>query len=94
MEFDGTVEKVFGSFAGRVTLNKQNAELQISDLNSEDSGRYESEIQLKGKRVRSSHELVVLGEAHKFPNTFKTSFVLINKFPCRILFASSNINDT
>lgn len=73
VEFSGTVEEVFGSFEGRVTLNRQNAELRISDLRLEDSGKYECEIHLKGNTVHSSHELVVIGEA-----VFLHGFVLLS----------------
>lgn len=60
MEFNGTVEKVFGPYVGRVTLNRLTAQLQISDLRFEDSGKYECEIQ--GKTPLSSHKLVVIGK--------------------------------
>lgn len=66
VEFDGTVEKVYGSYEGRVTLNRQTAQLQINDLRLEDSGKHDSEIYLEGKWLLTSFELKVIGKAQTF----------------------------
>lgn len=84
-EVNGSMERVFGSFEGRVTLNKQNAELQISDLRLEDSGKYESEIQLKGMWFHSSHELVVIGKAVTYVS-YRICYSLNLKHTHRLLF--------
>lgn len=62
VEFDGTVEKVYGSYDGRVTLDRLTAQLQINDLRLEDSGKYDSEIYLQGKWLETSFELKVIGK--------------------------------
>lgn len=63
VEFDGTVAKVYGSYEGRVTLDRLTAQLQINDLRLEDSGKYDSEIYLKEKWLQTSFELKVIGKA-------------------------------
>ncbi|XP_075896040.1 SLAM family member 5-like [Nelusetta ayraudi] len=65
VEFDGNVEKVYGSYEGRVTLNRQTAQLQINDLRLEDSGKYDSEIYLQGKWLETSFELKVIENVGK-----------------------------
>lgn len=65
VEFDGSVEKVFGSFQGRVALDRQTGRLQIFDIRLEDSGTYEYEIYLQGKWFIASYELKVMGKAEK-----------------------------
>lgn len=62
VEFDGVEVVVFGSFKGRVTLNRQTAQLQISDLRLEDSGKYETEMYMDGKWIMKSYELTVMGK--------------------------------
>lgn len=66
VEFDGTVEHVYGSFEGRVTLNRLTAQLQITDLRLEDNGTYDAEIYLKEKWLQTSFELKVIGKAQTF----------------------------
>lgn len=63
LKFDNIVEKVYDSYEGRVTLDRQTAQLQISDLRSEDSGKYECEIHLQDKWFHKSYELEVIGKA-------------------------------
>lgn len=65
VEFDGTVAKVYGSYEGRVTLDRQTAQLQINDLRLEDSGKYDSEIYLKEKWLQTSFELKVIEKVAK-----------------------------
>ncbi|XP_075896008.1 uncharacterized protein LOC142897500 isoform X2 [Nelusetta ayraudi] len=59
VEFSGTEEQVFGSYRGRVILDRLTAGLQISDLRLEDSGEYELEVFTQGKWLQSSHQLEV-----------------------------------
>lgn len=70
VEFDGTVDYVYGSYVGRVTLNKLTAQLQINDLRLEDSGKYESEVYLEERWQETSFELQVIGEAQLFQIRF------------------------
>lgn len=63
VEFDGNAEQVYGSFGGRVTLNRLNAQLQINDLRLEDSGIYEVEMYVTEKWLQTSFELKVIGNA-------------------------------
>ncbi|KAK2839876.1 hypothetical protein Q5P01_013616 [Channa striata] len=44
VEYDGNQEYVYGSFDGRVTLDRLSAELIIKELTYEDSGEYELEV--------------------------------------------------
>lgn len=62
VEFSGADEQVFGSYEGRVSLDRLNARLQISDLCLEDSGKYEYEIYIQRKWFQSSYELQVMGK--------------------------------
>lgn len=63
VEFSGTAEHVYGSYEGRVTLDRLTAQLQISDLGLDDSGKYELEIFSLGKwLLHSPVELKVLGD--------------------------------
>lgn len=66
VEFDGSEEKVFGSFEGRVTLDRQTGRLQIYDLRLDDSGTYEYEIYQGGKWLISSYELKVVGKVKQY----------------------------
>lgn len=73
VEFSGTDEQVYGSYEGRVILDWLTAQLQISDLRLEDSGKYEYEIYLQRKWFLSSFELQVLGKRSItfFPSRFQ-----------------------
>lgn len=62
VEFTGSEETVYGSYEGRVTLNWHTAQLHISDLRYEDSGKYKYEVFLEGKLLQSSYDLEVIGK--------------------------------
>lgn len=61
VEFTGSEETVYPAYEGRVTLNWHTAELQISDLRYEDSGKYEYEVFIEGSLLQSSYDLEVIG---------------------------------
>ncbi|XP_036418242.1 uncharacterized protein LOC118801913 isoform X1 [Colossoma macropomum] len=48
-------------FEGRANLNIQTGDFTLKQLSKEDSGHYESEIQVDGKLQYSNHEIKVLG---------------------------------
>lgn len=62
---DGGVEKAFGSFEGRVSLDRQTGRLKIFDLHLDDSGTYQYEIYLDGKWFISSYDLEVIGKVKR-----------------------------
>lgn len=65
VEFTGSEENPYGSYEGRVTLNWHTAQLQISDLRFEDSGKYEYELFMEGNLLQSSYDLEVIGKCVK-----------------------------
>uniref|UniRef100_A0A8C0XYJ7 Ig-like domain-containing protein n=2 Tax=Cyprinus carpio carpio TaxID=630221 RepID=A0A8C0XYJ7_CYPCA len=60
LEYDGSEMATFGSFKRRVDLDFETGQLTISKLNSQDSGKYQSEIWINGIVQTSSHDLTVL----------------------------------
>lgn len=62
LEYDGSEMATFGSFKHRVDLDFETGQLTISKLNSQDSGKYQSEIWINGIVQTSSHDLTVLGK--------------------------------
>lgn len=62
LEFSGTDEQVFGSYEGRVSVERLTGRLLIFDLRLEDSGEYELEVFTQGKWLQSICELEVVGE--------------------------------
>lgn len=62
------IDKVYDSYQGRVTLDRHTAQLRISELRLEDSGKYECEIRSQDTWFYESFDLQVLG---------KTGFVTI-----------------
>lgn len=62
VEFDSQEESVFNPFKNRVTLDWQSAELNITDLSFEDSGKYVVEVYINRQLHEIPHELEVIGE--------------------------------
>ena len=71
VEFDGSEEQVYGTFKNRVTLDWHSAQLNITNLQFEDSGEYVLEIILNKKLFVARFILEVIG---KFLLTFTFSF--------------------
>lgn len=65
VELDGGEVKVFGSFEGRISLDKDTGRLKIFDLRLDDSGTYQYEIYLDGKWFISSYDLKVIGKVKR-----------------------------
>ncbi|XP_043987230.1 probable elastin-binding protein EbpS isoform X2 [Gambusia affinis] len=65
VHFDGSQEKLFGSYEGRVTLDWRSADLSISNLRYEDSGLYDLEIQINNKQMTKRYELIVIDRVTK-----------------------------
>ncbi|KAL6484788.1 hypothetical protein MHYP_G00068330 [Metynnis hypsauchen] len=66
VEFENN-EETWYRLEGRADLNKITGDFTIKQLRKEDSGLYESEIQVKGKLEYSSHEIKVI-DAVPVPN--------------------------
>lgn len=62
LEYDRSEVATFGSFKDRVYIDFETGQLTISKLNSQDSGKYQSEIWINGIVQTSSHDLTVLGK--------------------------------
>lgn len=62
LEYDGSEVAKYGSFKDRVDVDFETGQLTISKLNSQDSGKYQSEIWINRKAQISSHNLTVLGK--------------------------------
>ncbi|XP_073702279.1 CD48 antigen isoform X2 [Garra rufa] len=60
LEFDGSEVVKYGSFKDRVDVDFETGQLTIRKLNSQDSGKYQSEIWINGEAQISSHTLTVL----------------------------------
>ncbi|XP_041806750.1 protein starmaker-like isoform X2 [Chelmon rostratus] len=60
VEFDSQEESVFNPFKNRVTLDWQSAELNITDLSFEDSGKYVVEVYINRQLHEIPHELEVI----------------------------------
>ena len=71
VEFDGSEEKAYGTFKNRVTLDWHSAQLNITNLQFEDSGDYESDVTINKKLYEEKFILEVIG---KFLLTFTFSF--------------------
>ncbi|XP_055017491.1 signaling lymphocytic activation molecule-like [Boleophthalmus pectinirostris] len=63
--FDGTDERVFEPYHGRVTLSRDTATLTISDIRYEDSGEYVLDAIIGVRLHRSQYMLKVLDEVSK-----------------------------
>lgn len=62
LEYDGSEVEKYGSFKDRVDVDFETGQLTIRKLNSQDSGKYQSEILINRKSQLSSHNLTVLGK--------------------------------
>lgn len=62
VEFDSREVHVYNPYGGRVTLNLQTAQLEITDLRFEDSGVYEVEVDINKNLHISNYKLVVIGK--------------------------------
>ncbi|XP_016396591.1 myb-like protein X isoform X2 [Sinocyclocheilus rhinocerous] len=60
LEYDGSEVAKYGSFKDRVDLDFETGQLTIRKLNSQDSGKYQSEIWINRNAQISSHNLTVL----------------------------------
>ncbi|XP_043105268.1 lymphocyte function-associated antigen 3 isoform X2 [Puntigrus tetrazona] len=60
LEYDGSEVTKYGSFKDRVEVDFETGQLTIRKLNSQDSGRYRSEIWINKKAQVSSQNLIVL----------------------------------
>uniref|UniRef100_A0A672T6F1 Ig-like domain-containing protein n=1 Tax=Sinocyclocheilus grahami TaxID=75366 RepID=A0A672T6F1_SINGR len=60
LEYDGSEVAKYGSFKDRVDLDFETGQLTIRKLNSQDSGKYQSEIWINRNAQIASHNLTVL----------------------------------
>ncbi|KAM3607685.1 uncharacterized protein V6R79_011758 [Siganus canaliculatus] len=65
VEFNGREEYVYDLYKSRVTLDWSSAELNITDLRLEDSGKYELEVSVNKKLEKSHHDMEVLDRVAK-----------------------------
>ncbi len=67
LEYDGSEVTKYGSFKGRVDVDFETGQLTLRKLNSQDSGKYQSEIWINKKAQIFSHNLTVLGKLSIYP---------------------------
>ncbi|KAL1268784.1 hypothetical protein QQF64_034147 [Cirrhinus molitorella] len=68
LEYNGSAVVKYGSFKDRVDTDFETGELTIRNLNSQDSGKYQSKIWINGEAQISSHTLTVLEESQTQPS--------------------------
>ncbi|KAM3607251.1 uncharacterized protein V6R79_004192 [Siganus canaliculatus] len=69
VEFNGREESVYDPYKTRVTLDWSSAELDISDLRFEDSGKYELEVFVNENLKKSYYDIEILDRVAK-PTVF------------------------